>query len=306
MTICFYHSPCGDGIVSAWLVKQAFPEIEFKGVWAGCKDLKADDYVDTELMFVDLCPNQELLVNLLGNGCKVSIYDHHISSQREIEGIEHPNLEVVFDMSRSGCQIVFDCITATEPGIDRLWFVDYVGDRDLWKFEMPNSKLVTLGLFEFEYLTFEGLDKLPKGPVYDPEVKKFIDEELLSKAQIIHEKHRRIMKYDGKKAIKATMKIGSETYNIWLGSTLPILTSDFGHYLYMRPFPDDQGMPDFAVVWKYDMRRNIWKYSLRGGKRGDEEGIDLSKIASSCGGGGHKAASGFETDVMPNLFFEFS
>jgi len=302
MAICFYHSPCSDGIVSVGLVSKYIKDIELVGVKAGCKELTADDYHDKELLFVDLCPEKGLLLQLLENFCEITIWDHHKSSQVAINEVQHAKLNVVFDMERSGCQITFDCLAGSEE-TSRPWVVDYVGDRDLWKFQLPNSKMINLGLFEFEYLTLEGLDKLPKGNIDNPEVQKFINEELLPKTQIIDEKHQRMMKYDVWKSLEMEMVVpGHEKkYRVWLGQTYSTLVSEFGHLLYVTPFKDGT-MPDFAVVWSYNLKLCQWSCSLRGGKREDLEGdgIDLSEIAAAYGGGGHKAPAGFK--ISPQDF----
>ena len=107
--------------------------------------------------------------------------------------------------------------------------------------------------------------------------------------------------------------------SVWLGSTYGYLTSDFGHLLYKTPFPpsnkvggkegEPEVYPDFAVIWSYRPATDTWKYSLRSGKRGEmsaDEAVDVSQIAAHFGGGGHKAAAGFELDNheghLRNLF----
>ena len=327
--VCFYHFPCNDGIASAWVVSQSLPNAELMGVKPGCKEIDPEKYNGKYIYFTDVCPNLELLTRLLDLGNRVTILDHHISNQRMLEEIPGgDNLHITFDMNRSGCQITWDHFNPDpddEQGGSflRPWFIDYIGDRDLWKFELEDSRIVNLALSEFGYVSLEGLSTLPN--THFATDYNFIRDNLVIPGTIIDQKHSRMMKRDLKKAVKAEMMVleknsdGEEQYSIydvWIGSTYGYLTSDFGHLMYETPFPkenEDQPdvYPDFAVVWSYRLDTDTWKYSLRAGKRGEmsaDEAVDVSQIAARYGGGGHKAAAGFEIkgeDGHPYNIFNF-
>ena len=289
--ICFYHFPCSDGITSAWCVKRGLPNIYLYGVKPGVKEVNNKYYNDKSIVFVDCCPSEDLLDDILIRCKNITILDHHITNKELIEKYQgHPKLEAVFDMDRAGCQITWDYFFPTEK---RYWFVDYVADRDLWKFELENSKLINLALFEFEYLTLEGLYKIPP---YNEE--KFIKETLLPQIKIIEDKNKRIMEHDTYKTKRAKLSVGDNKYDLWLGCTSGFLVSDFGHLLYNKKF-DDNTMPDCAAIWKYDLENDLFKVSLRGEK------VDVSKIAKHFGGGGHKAAAGFEYKGKLQDIFSF-
>ena len=141
-------------------------------------------------------------------------------------------------------------------------------------------------------------------PIGDPRVDDYLMEHVLPVATTIQNKHNFMMERDLTKAVRAEMSFnrvvdGVEqhfSYSVWLGSTYGILTSDFGHLLYKTPFSDGS-LPDFAVVWSYNIKSDNWKYSLRAGARGEttaDEAVDVSQICTDFGGGGHKAAAGFE------------
>lgn len=312
--ICFYHFPCNDGIASAWALSQSLPGAVMIGVKPGCKEINPEHYVGKHIYFADVCPGLDLLTTLLQTGNQVTILDHHISNQRILEEIsEGVNLHITFDMNRSGCQITWDHLN---PGLDRPWFIDYIGDRDLWKFDLEDSRVINLALSEFGYVSLEGLSTLPDGTV--SQNWDFIHENLIIPGTIIDQKHSRMMKRDLKKTVKASLSFNQVIddveqhfcYTVWIGATYGYLTSDFGHLLYKTPFPSGEEMCDFAVVWSYRLDTNSWKYSLRSGKRGElsaDEAVDVSQIAAHFGGGGHKAASGFELQGEAghphNLFF---
>lgn len=313
---CFYHFPCNDGITSAWILSQTLKDADLIGVKPGCTEIDPEKYVKCHLYFVDVCPNLELLTRLLEKN-KVTILDHHISNQRMLENIEQKegwDLHITFDMTLSGCQITWDHFNP-DPDHEgeylfRPWFINYIGDRDLWKFEMEDSRVINLALSEFGHVSLKGLSALAEKDY------NFIQQELIIPGTIIDQKHSRMMKQDLKKALKAKFHLSEEShYNVWIGSTYGYLTSDFGHLLYETPFPSNEDepdvYPDFAVVWSYRLDTDSWKYSLRSGKRGklsSDEAVDVSQIAAHFGGGGHKAAAGFELpsrDGHPRNLFLF-
>lgn len=78
-----------------------------------------------------------------------------------------------------------------------------------------------------------------------------------------------------------------------------MLTSDFGHFLCKKPLRNGK-MPDFVVIWSYNIYRDNWKYSLRG----EKDGINLAKIAEKFGGGGHPSSAGFDSRLSPRELFK--
>ena len=70
------------------------------------------------------------------------------------------NLHVVLDITNSGCQIPWDYFF---PDSQRPWFIDYVGDRDLWVWKKPNSKEINQVFFDnnmFDAYNLENITKL--------------------------------------------------------------------------------------------------------------------------------------------------
>lgn len=285
---CFYHFPCSDGQASAWVFEQAIQPSEdinqkpfyMTGSKPGCKKIDPDDHHHKTIFFLDICPVLDILNRLLQNGNKITILDHHISNQQMVTNIKHPNLEVVFDMDRSGCQITWDFFFSNQ---ERPWFIDYIGDRDLWKFELPNSRLVNTGLYEFGWI-----DKLSELPMDFKDVQKLI----IEPAMIIEQKHQKILSWDMKKSVPKKILVGDQEYKVWLGSTYISLVSELGNLMCENDFEDGQ-KPDFGVVYNYNLLDNCWKFSLRS----KTDGVDVSQIARFFGGGGHRCASGFE---IPN------
>lgn len=171
-------------------------------------------------------------------------------------------------MERSGAQMAWDFF---HRGAPRPPLVDYVGDRDLWRFALPHSREVAAFVFAHEY-TFDNWDLLD-GLTRD-NLARVVD-----MGSAIEKKHHK----DVAELVAATrrrMNIGGHDVPV---ANLPYtLTSDAGHLM-------AQGEPFAACYCDTPKGRS---FSLRS----TDAGEDVSEIAKRYGGGGHRNASGF---LMP-------
>lgn len=71
--ICVYHNPCSDGISSAWVVKQKYPDILFVGQYPGCKDFDSKMCENKNVIFVDICPNENISENFIRNKILINL-----------------------------------------------------------------------------------------------------------------------------------------------------------------------------------------------------------------------------------------
>ena len=290
-----YHGPCSDGIGGLWCASYYKPIKTKFACKAGTNP--TGDYTGMNVIFVDICPKIDYLLELVKVASYVVILDHHKSSQQMINDNKDvlnliPNLLIEFDMERSGCQMAWDYFF---EGISRPFFIDYIGDRDLWTWKLPDSKEVNTALFDLGYIVPYNLDKMTE-LMKDSETKL---KELKSIGSLIESVNKRQVDIAISNAIEATMKSadGNKTYRIWLaGNINPILRSELGNILCSKPFKDGV-MPDFSSTWQYDPKSNEWWVSLRGIP---SRSPDLSILASSFGGGGHPMASGITIKPNPN------
>lgn len=266
--IVLYHANCKDGFCAAWVLSKVFPRADFHAIQYGnpCPD------IENRIVFiVDFSFPREEMLRICEQARHVHVFDHHKSAKKELEGLSHPKLTMIFDMERSGGQIVWDYFFIGE----RPWLVDYTGDRDLWKFQLPNSRAVNEGIeipenneqglpdFASWYsLIFE--DVAQKGAMIlkynETKIKKIINEKRYSEG-VIHSQRCRIT-----------------------NCTDSALISDLGNAL----AKDDYiGITFMKICTDGDWH---YIYSLR--SIGD---IDVSVIAKVFGGGGHKNAAGFRS-----------
>lgn len=277
--VVVYHGKCPDGIGGAWCfyhyyITQGYSDdITFiKGFHGTKPDL--EKFKDKEVYIVDFSYSREILINIKTIAKKLIVLDHHISAKRELEDLEG----CIFDMERSGAHMAWDYLF---PDKKRIWFIDYIGDMDLWKKQLPDCVAINRYMNVNGYLeSVESMNKLyietsTNGDTYETEkIKTFAD-----KGNIY-------MKVD-ESNIQRILK--SVTVKNWLGYKIafiempPVLVSTVGN----RSLKLHEEC-DFAVLYKYHFQNKHWKISLR-----SRDKVDLSIIAKKYGGGGHKNAASF-------------
>ena len=186
----------------------------------------------------------------------LTILDHHKTAEKELLGLDY----ATFNLEKSGAVLAWEYIYPlwTPPVI-----LQYVQDRDLWRFALPNSEEVNLYIASLPQ-TFEAWDGFD-----------------LEAAEI------------GGRAIKAfrNSQVNRACRNVrWeniAGHSVPVLNlsdniSEVGNYLCQK-------YPQAAFSASYcDRADGQRSYSLR--SIGD---FDVSDIAKQFGGGGHRNAAGF-------------
>lgn len=279
--ICIYHANCADGFTAAWVVYRALgDQVEFV---AGVYGNPPPDVKGRDVLMVDFSYKRSVIEAMALEARSILILDHHKSAAEDLAGFLRPigtgwqqHLDHVaadghvvvyalFDMARSGAGIAWDYF---HPGEERPHLVDYVEDRDLWRFNLPHSREINANIFSYPY-DFGAWDEIAKqleGDFYT-----FVE----AGAAIERKHHKDIGELV--KALRRRMVIGGHDVPV---ANLPYtLTSDAGHLM-------AQGEPFAACYWDTPEGR---VFSLRAA----DGGLDVSAIAKAYGGGGHAAAAGF-------------
>lgn len=285
--LCIYHGNCADGFTAAWAVRKVLPHADFH---PGIYGQEPPDCTDRDVVLVDFSYKRPVLDAIYRKANSLLVLDHHKTAQEDLAGLQAPfgagwkrHLENVyqdtcegceqpyalFDMERSGAQIAWDFF---HPDMPRPLLVDYVGDRDLWRFKWPMSRDVNAFVFAHEY-------EFPLWDHLDRQLRDEMDVQRVAEmGGAIEKKHHKDV-FELVKATRRTMRIGGRDMPV---ANLPYtLTSDAGHLMAQA----DQGVA--ACYWDTSNGRT---FSLRS----TENGPDVSLIAKSYGGGGHKNAAGFQ------------
>lgn len=157
-TVCIYHANCLDGFTAAWVVSRYsfIQDIEFV---AGSYNtqLNHENLRGKNVIFVDFSVKHDEMCKILDIANYVAVLDHHKTAQQELENLEYEysNCRIIFDMDQSGAMITWKYFS-DKPAP---FLIRTVQDRDLWKFEMEDTKAITAYMFSLE-MTFDVWDTL--------------------------------------------------------------------------------------------------------------------------------------------------
>lgn len=281
--VIVFHEGCPDGITSLWCANH-YKKIETAVPCRAGQNptVPIETFTDKNVLFVDVCPKREFLVQLSSISKQIVILDHHETNKKVFDTpFTEQNITSVFDMSRAGCQITWDYFFP-EKNEERVWFVDYVADRDLWKWLLPNSRQINCCFMEEGIIDSRDLTKLD-GIVENQNLTAFKD-----KGEIYCNIYDKEIEYSCKNAVECMVEFNDKTYRCWITNVLWKLRSDCGNMLTKKKF-NDETLPDFSAMYYYDYRENNFWISVRAPDTSD---INLCPFAERYGGGGHPKACG--------------
>lgn len=277
--LCIFHANCSDGFGAAWAVRHALGDdnVEFYEGHYNAETLP--DVKGRRVIMVDFSYPAAVLRVMAQHAHGILVLDHHKSAKEDLAEFYQlptdwdserlipnaPAVAVLFDMERSGAGIAWDFF---HPGQSRPEVINRIEDRDLWRFKYSDTRFVQAAIFSYPY-DFDVWDKL----ILQPEMLSI----LYTEGQAIDRKH-----------LKDVAELISVTRQHWtiLGHDVPVaclpytMASDAGNIMAV-------GQP-FAATY-YDTA-DARVFSLRSAP----DGLDVSKLAASFGGGGHEHAAGFK------------
>lgn len=270
-----YHGNCFDGFTAAYIASNAISNRDIlRGETARKQDLIPMNYGDPiptdlvarELFILDFSFPRDIMEKLQKDNYSIKVLDHHKTAAANCEGLDF----CTFDMNRSGAGLTWDYFY---PELSRPNLVNYVEDRDLWRFKLPSSREIHayISSFAMEFGIWDQLYTALEGNfgfcVHDGEA---------------------ILRYHSQK-VREIAKLASiqnlAGYEVPIANCPYLFASDVGHQLL-------QEFPESPFAGSYFYRADGQKqYSLRGR---DSDSFDVSEVAKLFGGGGHKKAAGFE------------
>ncbi|QFT81179.1 DHHA1 domain protein [Roseovarius sp. THAF27] len=288
--VLMYHDNCDDGFAAAWAVHKKWGDvIEFLPSNYG-RPLPDFDPSGKDVLIADFSIPPEQCEDVVNRGGRVLMLDHHKTARERLSGLHQvvrPTIDnvgrcfdrmtgtwreevlVEFDMERSGARMAWDFAF---PGNETPELILAVEDRDLWRFNRPDTKLVSMYLRSLDR-DFAQWDAAAALYSDDPDrflgearaIKRFYDQRIKAICETAGVQH--FFGHDGV----------AVTY------TCPYdFVSDTCHTL-LDMHPD---APFAAAVIQ---NREGITYSLRS----RDERSDVSEIAKAHGGGGHRNAAGF-------------
>jgi uncharacterized protein len=294
--IVVYHDNCADGFGAAFA---AWMKLEDNAEYIACnygakqeqfiQEMAAKGWQPVTLYIVDFAFKLHQLNELAKCFEKIVVLDHHKTARDDLQElyatddafpenkkwIRHTdlvdNIEVIFDMSRSGAQIAWDYFHTYYKSDGRPELIDFIGMRDLWKHKgtphEEDAEAVHLALTSAPFNCRDWFRYVnPSGFVL-----------LLNKGHAIRnffqQRVEEICKPE--KILKTTYA----SYNLKVINAPYYFASEVGDFL------REDGW--ITLVWSYDTRDVV--VSLRSAAN-----VDCSQFAKLFGGGGHAQAAGFK------------
>lgn len=274
-TVLYHGGGCRDGFCAAWCMRRAFPAAEFIPVNYGGP---FPDTAHRRVFLVDFCYEADHLCGLVAFNESVVVIDHHATAEATLRetaakiGVGD-KFDFIFNKNRSGAMLAWEYaagVAGTHDGGMPPWFVAYVEDRDLWAWKLPHSREINaaLRLVPLDFAAWDALQFKDEAMMIDQGRAV-----LLRDAEIV-DSHVRNAK---------SMDIAGHSVPCVNATTL---MSEIGQALCV-------GKPFSATYFDNGSGLRIWSL------RSDVNGLDVSAVAKSLGGGGHKHTAGFQTNVDP-------
>ena len=265
--LVLFHGGCNDGFCAAWVYRRYVnPQSEFRAVQFNTPPPVTED---RDVVILDFSYERPLLMEMQEQASSLLVLDHHETAERELEGLDY----CVFAQDKSGARMTWEHFFDPRSQVsadDVPWLVAYTEDRDLWKWELEDSKAVNAALTSYprDFAVWDGLaEKGPKALAVEGEA-------------ILRFQHRLIhprVKHHGWTTISGfRVPISNATF----------LTSEIGNAL-------AGGHPFSAVFFVRPDNKFVYKLRSKG-----EDAADVGTIARSYGGGGHKHAAAFTLEKM--------
>jgi len=265
--LVLFHGGCNDGFCAAWIYRRYVnPQSDFKAVQYNTEPPTTRD---RDVVILDFSYERPLLMEMYEQAQSLLVLDHHATAEQELAGLDY----CIFAQGKSGARMTWEHFfdhRSQFSAEDVPWLVAYTEDRDLWKWELPDSKAVNAALTSYprDFAIWDEIaDKGPKIMAAEGEA-------------ILRFQHRLIrprVKHHGWTTISEfRVPITNATF----------LTSEIGNAL-------ADGHPFSAVFFIRPDSKVVYNLRSRG-----EDAADVGSIARSYGGGGHKNAAAFTLETM--------
>jgi nanoRNase/pAp phosphatase (c-di-AMP/oligoRNAs hydrolase) len=268
--VIYHGGACADGFCSAWLFHRAFPDAEFLAAQHGepPPDVRGRDVTIVDFSY----PHDVMKQMVADTGGEFVVLDHHKTAEKELAGLEG---HYVFDQSKSGARLAWEFLFDNDllpasfvRSFSRAcspWLVDYTEDRDLWRWQLDSSREISAALRSYPF-TFDAWAELHSRLYFS----------LIPEGRAILRAERQVVD----RHVRNAAEVELAGHKVLCVNATTLISEVAGELAKDRPF---------GVCW-FERADGFRVYSLRS----EPGGVDVSEIAKSFGGGGHKHAAGFQ------------
>ncbi len=259
-----YHRNCFDGYGAAWAAWKATPQATF--ISANYGESPPDLPSDADVVIADFSYPRAVLEELRPKVRSLTILDHHKTAQEALEGFPR----ATFDMDHSGAYLAWKYF---HPDREVPSFILYIEDRDLWRFQLPQSKEFSAALRSYP-MDFALWDTLSR-PHSITQLQ----------AEGVH-----VLRHT--QQMVDTMCKNARWKDIG-GYQIPYTNATVYFSEVANRLRELHPKAPFAAYY-FDRTDTQRQWGLRSG-----ENFDCSKVAKQFGGGGHPTAAGFVETLNP-------
>lgn len=283
-TYVLYHHDCNDGFGAAY------------AAWTHVGDhgpLGKTEYLPwsygqepprlnpaAALYILDFSFTREQMLELIRrHHGMVTILDHHITALNEIGDLPQCH----FDLEHSAARMAwshFQHLAAEDSCQSHQCpeLIDYIEDRDLWKWQLPQSREVSAALYSYPH-DFPVWQQLVDDPNGIQRLKSEGETLLRAQRQEVQRLANAAFMQPVPGHHQPVPQVNTQTF-----------VSEVCHELLAR-FPETP----FAAAYHHAVNaagEPVTKFSLRGRNEGENR-FDVATLAEQNGGGGHPSAAGF-------------
>lgn len=268
--IIITHKNCWDGAAAAWAAGTHFLHANrpYQVFYCQYGDTPPSKEIlsGKDVYILDFSFPKNVLLEIQRQARSLLVLDHHHTAKEDLEGMDC----CTFDLSKAGCQLTWDHFF---PGETPPPALAYVADRDLWKWEMPNSRLVAA--------TLTGIDPtIYNLELYNESLNIVNFEDTVKKGADLLEFFERIYE----KALTTAFYVDIDGVKVLFVQSAHVLSSELGSYVAERTASN--------ISCVYSVGANGVTLSFR-----TVNGVDATPLAKKFGGGGHKTACGAKVDL---------
>lgn len=310
--VLYHGGGCRDGFVAAWCAWLRFgAEAEYRPVTYG-RPPPADISDFKEVYVLDFSWRPDELMAAMSPHQRVIVLDHHATAfdawrpiaawnnERQMRAARSPGVSGLLlgqiDLDRSGARMAWDYFrdhwSALVPAADveRIearpgaaifgeampLLVAYAEDRDLWRWQMPESREVNAVIQQTE-LDFDRFAELAK------RIASNLEDVALEGATILRTVDAAVE--------WMTRKPG---WISWLGHQAAIISAPVYHSEACNRLLEEHPDAQIAVSWAPNHDTGTVSFSLRS----RPGGVDVAKLLEPFGGGGHAQAAGLKMPMQ--------
>ncbi len=259
--VVLYHHPCLDGFTAAWCAHRWDPTIRLIPYDHNTGIPEALE--GTRVVLLDCCLRREELLRLRGITEDLRVLDHHQSSMQACGDLPFCH----FENERSGAGLAWAFFFPDEP-VPPL--VQFVQDQDLHTREFQDTRDFIPSLHRHGF-SLEWWDE-----VFGMNAERMA--RFLAEGQLLREHFSQLLDELMARAFSTTIR----GYRVLcVNAPYPFHSAVANRLAYSR------GSIDFAMSFGFDNPNRV-----RVSFRSPQQGMDLTPLVSSLGGGGHAHAAG--------------